>query len=272
MSKFTLNLFANNGFAIDSAANISRLYSSWMPGGIFLFHQGRCGSTILADLLGQHPKIRSNGEIFNPFHGDKKLPTTPKNMLMGRRAIALKSYTLVEAKFFECQHLAIFNSDIEEFVGILRESGFDKFIILSRKNFLRKLLSILVAKKRGNKWHIQSTEDKPPVVKVHLDTQRVCIQGKCAPIVEMFDYMDRQYEKLREALRGENVLEIAYEDHIYNDPQIAYLKVCDWLNIDSYEAKIRYQKSVTDTPVVLVDNWEEVVEKLKDTQYFWMVH
>ena len=32
------------------------------PGGFAIFHVGRCGSTVLTDLLGQHPDVHNDGE------------------------------------------------------------------------------------------------------------------------------------------------------------------------------------------------------------------
>ena len=78
----------------------------------------------MADLLGQHPKISSYSEIFNRYFNERRLPTRPENMLRSTRLRAFANYSVVEAKFFECQHLAVLGLSVGEFVDLVRSCGF----------------------------------------------------------------------------------------------------------------------------------------------------
>ena len=61
-------------------------------------------------------------------------------MLRATRMRAFANYSVVEAKFFECQHLAVLGLSVGEFVNLVRSCGFQKFIILNRHNYLRKVV------------------------------------------------------------------------------------------------------------------------------------
>ena len=43
---------------------IGPVTSRWRPGGVAMFHTGRCGSTVLSDLLDQHPRVYWDGETY----------------------------------------------------------------------------------------------------------------------------------------------------------------------------------------------------------------
>ena len=81
-------------------------------------------------------------------------------------------------------------------------------------------------------------EETPPLITICLDVENVSILGKTAPIVDLFMYMDEQYQRLRTALAGEDVLELSYEEDIFNDPMVAYAKVCHWLGVESSPVQV----------------------------------
>jgi hypothetical protein len=139
----------SNRWVIDSLAKLSILFSPWMRTGIIFFHQGRCGSSVVADLLGRHPKISSNGEIFNRYMKKKRLPTRFENMLRMRRALSFPDYAVVEVKYFGCQHLGLIGISINDFVDAAKQCGFRKFIILNRHNYLKQIVSSKVGLARG---------------------------------------------------------------------------------------------------------------------------
>jgi hypothetical protein len=256
---------------MDAMTKISAPFSQLMRPGVFFFHQGRCGSSVVADLLGQHPKISSYSEIFNRYFNKRRLPTKPENMLRSTRLRAFANYSVVEAKFFECQHLAVLGLSVGEFVNLVRSCGFRKFIILNRYNYLRKVISEKIGFVRG-RYVYRVNEDTPPLITICLDVENVSILGKTAPIVDLFMYMDEQYQRLRTALAGEDVLELSYEEDIFNDPMVAYTKVCDWLGVESSPVQVRQRKtpSIMDLNKV-IENWSSVVEALSGTRYAWMV-
>jgi hypothetical protein len=269
--KYLKKRLASNRWALDSLARMSVPFSPLMRPGVFFFHQGRCGSSVVADLLNQHPKISSHGEIFNPFFSKKRLPTKPENMLRSRRMRAFPNYSVVEAKFFECQHLSLLGLSISEFVDLIRSCGFRKFIILNRLNYLRKVVSSKIGSER-NKWRYMVNEEIPTLITVCLDVENVSILGRTAPIIDLFKYMDEQYQMLRIALGEDDVLELTYEEDIFDDPIVAYTRVCHWLGFENLPVQVRHKKTQSEMELnKIVENWNSVIEALSGTQYAWMM-
>jgi hypothetical protein len=238
--------------------------------GVFFFHHGRCGSTVLERLLNQHSRLRTFGEIFERPHRLGHLPAPPSNMLRACRTAAIPAHAIVEAKFFECQHLTLFGWSIPDFVECVKNAGYRRYIFLNRENYLRKVVSAEVARKRGRKWHFRSGETVPTTT-VSLDINAVTIQGKTEPILDLFAYMDAQCEKLRKTLQDDDVLELTYEEDIVKDPQAAYRKVCEWLGLTATPAQVQLERSGTRALSDTVENWKDVVAALAGTRYEWML-
>lgn len=259
----------SNRWFVDTLAKASIRLSPWFRSGVFFLHQGRCGSTVVADLLGQHPKISFYGEIFKRYHSLKDLPASPENLLRVRQLTAFPNHALVAAKFMECQHPSTLGLSLNEFVRLIKHCGFRKFIVLNRRHYLKKLVSARVAVERGGKWHYKRNEVMPPKT-IQLDADNVTIGEMKAPIIDLFKYIDEQYQKLRNALAEEDVIELTYEEDIYADPLIAYNKICHWLGIERTPVNVKFKKTNKADLNKVVENWGEVAGSLKGTKYAWM--
>jgi hypothetical protein len=256
--------------AVRTLSALSRPLGPWLREGVFMFHQGRCGSTVLSQLIDQHPRLAAFGEIFETPYQRRRLPASGAAMLRARRAQAFPGRAVVEAKFFECQHLALIGCDIRGFVELLRRAGYRRFIVLDRKNYLKKLVSARLAVARGRRFHVAAGEAVPDV-RVRLDPTGVEILGKHAPLTEMFGYMDAQYAKLRRALEGEDVLELTYEDDIAREPRAAFGKVCGWLAVGAAAAETDLARTNRRALSAVIENWDEVADALSGTRYAWML-
>jgi hypothetical protein len=106
----------------------SRLLCPLTPNGICFLHQGRCGSTVLGNMLNQHPRISFRGEIFEHFMKEKRLPIAPTTMLREHRIKSYPQRPVVAVKFFECQHLSLMGLGIKQFVERVKNAGFKKIL------------------------------------------------------------------------------------------------------------------------------------------------
>jgi len=260
------------GWRLHRSAVFGHLLAPLTPRGILFFHHGRCGSTVVARLFNQHPRLRTFGEIFDEAFRRQVLPAPAINMLRACRTVAMPARAVAEVKFFECQHLATFPYTIPEFLDQARRAGYDRYIVLDRRNYLHKVVSAAVASARGGIGKLAfKLGDDVPETTVALDLDAVRIQGKSAPILELFDYMDRQNAKLREHLADADTLELTYEDDIEPDPQIAFAKICTWLELDPHVAQMPLKRARTTSITETVRNWDEVVTTLSGTRYEWML-
>ena len=158
--------------ALRLLAALERPLAPWLADGVFMFHQGRCGSTVLAHLLDRHPKLTDFGGIFEKPYQRGRLPAPAAAMLRAKRAQAFPGQAFVAAKFFECLHLALLGASIEEFAGLLRACGYRRFIVLDRKNYLKTIVSSMLALRRGRRFHYRAGEAIPDV-QVAIDVDRI---------------------------------------------------------------------------------------------------
>jgi hypothetical protein len=269
-SSLSPEVLLKSGPAMRGLAGLGRPLAPWLPEGIFMFHQGRCGSTVLARLLDGHPRLTAFGEIFETPYQNGRLPAPAGTMLRAKRVQAFPGRAVVEAKFLECQHLSLLGLGVEDFVGLVRASGYRRFIVLERRNYLKKIVSSGLAVARGRRYHYAAGEAIPEI-KVTIDPDRVGILGKQAPMLEMFAYMDAQYARLRAALAGGDVLEQSYEEDIADGPLAAYAKVCAWLGIEAVAAEPDLRRTNPHLLREVIGNWDEVAAALAGTRYAWML-
>lgn len=242
----------------------------WLRDGVFMFHQGRCGSTVVALMLDQHPQIASLGEIFEPSFQRRRMLAPAETLLRAARVRGFPRHALAEAKFMECQHLATLGMGIEDFVAMLKRLGYRRFVVLRRRNYLRMLLSTILGGERGRKYHFLPGEHVPET-RIRLDPAITYFFSVSGPMHEVFGYMDGQYARLDAALAGEDVLQLTYEDDISEDPQVAYGRVCRWLGLAPVPAGVKLQKANPRSTQEVLENWEEMRGVLEGTRYAWML-
>ena len=269
-SRLSPDVLLKSGPAMRGLAGLGRPLAPWLPAGVFMFHQGRCGSTVLSRLLGAHPRLTACSEIFETPYQCGRLPAPAGTMLRAKRVQAFPGRAIVEAKFFECQHLSLLGVGLEDFVGLVRASGYREFIVLDRRNYLKKIVSSGLAVARGQRYHYAAGEAIPEI-KVEIDLNRVGILGKQAPMLEMFAYMDAQYARLRAELAGEDMLELSYEEDIAESPLAAYAKVCSWLGLEAPAAEPDLRRTNPHPLREVIGNWDEIAAALAGTRYAWML-
>src|SRR5688572_27160258 len=111
-------------------------YGSPVRGKIAMFHVGRCGSTALARILGQHSQLRWGNELFGDVNYLKDFGIHPSRRWV-QLVIESATYGPKRGYFgFETKatHLDRIGMSLEAYVLLLRELGFSHFIVLSRSN------------------------------------------------------------------------------------------------------------------------------------------
>jgi hypothetical protein len=239
---------------------------------VAMLHAGRCGSSVLADLLDQRPDFYWAGELF------ELMPTIYYRMEAEHRAqerIANAMYRPAEpyfgfdSKYLPEQHLHpdLANKTVEDYVALLDALGFEHFILLGRRNHLRRAVSVAVGTKTGQ-WN---TAGDVASTTVRLDIARFASYGARMPLVDYFQSLDVVHERVRSALRGRRLLELEYEDDIQADPRLAYDKTCAWLGLAPHEVRVRLRK-INDRPLTeMLQNFSEVQAALRGTAYEWML-
>ncbi|MGK7931600.1 MAG: sulfotransferase [Microcystaceae cyanobacterium] len=243
---------------------------------VAMFHIGRCGSTVLGEMLDEHSKVHWGNEIFRPFmknSPDQHREALVKRVIHQNSNIALSTVFGFETKYLSHQHLCDknINMSIDEYIAFLQELGVSKFILLHRKNYLRRAISIKVAKlRRGH--HSWKKVNTPTSIHLEVNHSPADTESETSLKFKSFDTIRQSFEHLQTLLEPHEHLTLYYEDHILPDPRIAYTKVCNFLEIEEESPTIKVHRSNPFKVEEMLTNFAEVESILKHTQYSWMLY
>jgi len=234
-----------------------------------MFHIGRCGSTVLAEMLDQHSLVDWDGEVFQKRYRNRltryvevEYPTWYLRQRMLRRKNTIYGF---ETKID--QHVSMLRPTLHEFIEGLRNMGIEHFIVLTRRNILRRHVSSLIGRKT-QVWHRWEEPAQLRRVKVDVDDA----DRHHHSLFESIAYWKEQVERCVRILPEEKTLQLAYEDDIISDPRVAYQKVCDFLEIAPESVTIDLKKSNPFPLSDIVVNYGEVRDALAGTRFEWMLN
>ena len=237
------------------------------PGAVALFHIGRCGSTVLTELLDQHPKMYWDGETYGRVLDELKDagqdrstsgfdPATYVEQRLQRSGSRWFGY---DVKFF---HVTDFNVTVDDYVNQITSRGITHLVVLRRRNYLRKVVSTEIGQLRG--WYHK--RDGLAVERIRLNFSAKDLSR----LLGQFEQWDREYAILDGVSAAHPVLQIDYETHIENDPRVAYKMVSDFLGLAPFETQVTLRRANPEPLSDLVENLDEVEAVLRGTSYAWM--
>lgn len=241
--------------------------------GVFMWHHGRCGSTVLGRVLNQHPGIRWRGEIYEPYADAGTPRPNFRDDLRYTQIECGPKLPGFELKGLPSQHLPTLGVSLRQFLETVREHGFSRCVFLDRRNTLRKLISVqIVDQGLRDSYHVTRDREAGLKGRLRIDLQRVRIQGKYASLLEMIQHIDEETEKARH-LVGEyfDFLPLVYEDHIETDPLVAYREILTHLGLPHHDAEVTLKRVNVKTLQELIENYQEVEDLLAGTKYEWML-
>lgn len=245
-------------------------------GHIAMIHIGRSGSTVLAELLGQHPLITWDGEIYQRVFREREredgsLPpitdVDPVEYLLERSEAASGRYYGFEVKFF---HVRVFGADLgaylDELDGRLRDL---RFVVLERRNTLRVVVSTLAARQTGV-WHVRG-DTRPPRTPVRVDVDAVFVNREPRPLVELLAEFSSDFSALGRLLERRPSLHLTYEEDVAEDPRRAYARICEHLGLAPHPATTTLARTNPHPLRELIENFAEVEHALGGTEFAWML-
>lgn len=259
------HFLSNNHTFANAFARVAGLVTAPLrQENVVMFHCGRCGSSIVGMLLNQHTEIKWAGEIFEnigyKYGRDSWVWENPLGMAYMRTKFNYSSIFGFELKK---RHFKDVNINIKETVRYLSSIGYEKFIILKRKNYLDKVISRIVGKKIGT-WNTKKNIDAP-VVRVPTED----VRGES--LLDLFRNIDEFYLNLEKYLPNEATLNITYEDDIKKSPINAYIKIIKFLGIKKEKVKVDTVKLNKRPTREKISNYDEVKRALDGTRYEWML-
>lgn len=249
-----------------------------MSKGVAMYHIGRSGSTVLCDLLAKNPKISWEEEPFEPFYSGgwrggkhrlmgKILLRSPKLGLQFKRQFGRCDWFGFDVKFYHWRDQKISTLDS---LALLEKAGYERVIILKRRNFLRKVVSSVIALKRKSYHSVEEGYGKS-IGKVELEVGGILIDGDRLPLLERFAGWDRSFDEIEQGSKKYGHLHLNYEDDIMADPGVAYRKVCSFLGVQPVEVSSDLKRTNPFPLPELISNWEEVCDCLSGTKWSWML-
>ncbi|MEX0729854.1 MAG: hypothetical protein WED00_11505 [Aquisalimonadaceae bacterium] len=240
---------------------------------VIMFHLGRSGSTVLADLLNQHSDIFWDGEIAKPI---LNINSEELNSRLDKFQ-ELFSHGLSKSKghqIYGCEikpfHIEAMGLTFSEMISYFDEQGVTKYIVLERKNHLRKIVSSVAASATGT-WHKPKGAENI-VEKITLPLDDVNIDGKRQSLLTFLSGYEENMKDLRGELSNHDVLDIYYEDDLLESPSNAAIKCFDHFGIHTQTVNVRYGRTNPLSIKELVINYSDLERTLKGTTYEWMLN
>jgi len=238
---------------------------------IVMFHIGRSGSTILADMLNQHPSIVWEGELVRDIPESKRNKIDQRQWLFQHINNEINSNSKYHAYGFEIKffHIRDLGMDITDFLSSLIGLGFNRIIVLERKNYLRKIVSSVIAHTSDN-WHApgQIKSNKNTIL---LNPENINIDDKKQSLIEFLREYDRDFTELRQLLNDINHLWLTYEDDVLPNPQLAAERCFKYLNLQNLKVDVRYGRTNPYPLSDLIVNYGQIQDLLENTPYKWML-
>ncbi len=245
---------------------------------VIMFHTGRCGSTVLGNMLNQNPRINWASEIFESCKNQYN-QITDRNIKHHKITAIIQEHLKheetrifgFESKYLPEQQLRsdYINMSLTEFLQYIKDLGFSYFIVLHRRNYLRRAVSALVA--LMTKQYQSYVPVNYPTT-VNLNPNRFLNGNIEASLLEHFHSMDDWYSTLTGMLSNDNCLFLNYEDHILSDPLIAYEKVCEFLSVEPGDVSINNHQTNPFSMNTIVENFSDVIAHFAGTDYEWMLN
>lgn len=258
-------------------------------GHVAMLHFGRAGSTVLLDLLAQTPGLVNGREPFVGYFGpylermreqgrfvefpwSRSLhhPHDPFAYL-GERLPGDGRRLLASIKLYHVRGLGL---GFDAFLRGLDALGFTHFVLLTRKSYLRKVVSCLVAEAKDARGDAEayfnvSLQPAERVV-VRLDPQRLELDSDERPLLDYFEEWDHDFAMIRRLLVGRQSVELSYEDHVQADPQAACRTLRSFLGAEQTPVRLRLGQTTPHALEDILENYDEVSAHLAPTRWGWM--
>lgn len=241
-------------------------------GHILMMHNGRSGSTLLGDMMDQHPSIFWDGETFEKFLHQKSAErdigidhlygSFSGQDLIGEIENRIKTRAGNRQFGTEIQdyHLLMTEISLADFAERLRNLGFTKFIYLDR-NYMRKIVSHIIATER-DQFHVGANA-KTKRSQININPEEMYIGHQFTTLTDTLERYKKFSDDATKVFANDDFLQLTYEEHIKNSPTVASEQVCKFLNISVHDPKIKFGKTTNIPLHDVIENYAEIETILK---------
>jgi hypothetical protein len=244
------------------------------PGIVVMLHVGRCGSTVLANLLEQDPGIFWDGKLHRKarmLYGDRLREMDQDSWLRRQFTMSGDRFYGFEFKILEDQYPAMAGRTTPAFLDQCKALGVSHYILLVRRNTLRHVISHYASRNRGS-WHFEG-KDKARKQQFTLDLDHITTgSAPGRPLLQYLREVDTAHDTVRRALQGEALLEIGYETDIdEKGADFAYGRISRFLGCTPQPVTIRNRRANPFPMSETVENFDDLAALLTGTEFEWML-
>jgi hypothetical protein len=241
-------------------------------GDIVTFHVTRCGSRVLGDMLGQHPDVLWDAEIYAPERmrllpralawALTRLPERNLDLRMLRAGRRRYGHEVIQ------RHLDAMGVSPAEYLKRMDARGFDHVVWIQRDNLLRVVVSQHLAQARG-RWHQRSGD--AALDRIELPVERCLFRGRELPLLRQLEDEAARQRQVDAALEGRRFLHLTYERDLETDPRVGYRRVCEFVGLRPHPARVQFRKTNPFSLRELLTNYDAVAEALAGSPFERMV-
>ena len=196
----------------------------------------------------------------------------------GEAAEACEALLQTEVKSLRAQNRSLYpDQTLEQWFEQLLAHGFQRQVILHRRNGLRRLVSHLMAQRSG--VFVQSAAEplakQPPLL---IKTAEIQEGAETHNLLHWLDLYAATHQQLVESLERfcaaqglPAPLQLVYEESLEADPQVAYRQLCAWLELEPEPVTLLHRRINPEPLPQLIANWEEICGLVEPTPYAWML-
>lgn len=227
----------------------------------------------MGNMLNGHPNLDWQSEVFHSFHESPKADRNgddPFQILQDSISRSKKRAYGFETKF---QHLDSngLKMGLSGYLTKLREMGFEKFILLERKNYVRQAISVARGQMTQT-WHVTEGREKPQFSKFELNLDEISLGGVNRKVEDCFRVLDETYQATKELFRTKEVdfLSLNYEADLENDASIGLKKSLSFLQLKQVDCAVSLQRLDARPVSEMIENFKELRSRIGKTSYGWM--
>ena len=161
--------------------------------------------------------------------------------------------------------------ELPEYVERLVRMKFTHFIVLERKNTLRRIASVLVGRS-ADRWHLTQADREPELARIRFSVEDLNLRGQPKPLLQHLRDSRDTFALLDQCLHGRSVLRLSYEDDVADGPERGYRRVCDFLGLQPSQVSVLLRKTNPFSLREMVTNFEELERALTGTEFAWMLN
>tara|TARA_Y100001933_G_C19008429_1_gene567643 strand:- start:4610 stop:5230 length:621 start_codon:yes stop_codon:yes gene_type:complete len=193
---------------------------------------------------------------------------------------AKKPIVNIEVKCLSAQNFALYpTANFQDWLEAAASHGFERHLLIARRNGLRRLLSHLMAQRSGVYVKQQYDESLPLAERqITIDVNAIQEGLETHSLLDWLELYEQTHWQLRDDLKQWCMerqqpppLELIYEEVIEPSPQLAYSKVCNALGLATEPVHVRFRRINPEPLVQLIRNWQEIETLLTPTRFSWML-